>query len=126
MPAQPVDRDAVKRFLQEKWRREREVNFRLWAEAWRDFEAIVEMLIQKYNPRRIYQWGSVLKRDEFCEISDIDIGVEGIGGAERFFAVYGEAAAMTRFPLDLVEMEKIEPEFAELIKLKGRLVYERE
>lgn len=52
--------------------------------------------------------------------------MEGLdGGAERFFAMYGDAEAMTRFAVDLVEMERIEPEFAEIIRMKGRVVYER-
>jgi hypothetical protein len=31
---------------------------------------------------------------------------------------------MTKFPLDIVQLEKIEPEFAELILLKGKIIYE--
>ncbi len=125
MSSQTFDHTAAKQFLQKKWRQERAARLRLWQEANSDAEAIIAMIIQKYNPRRIYQWGSALNPDEFSEISDIDIGVEGISGAEEFFAMYGAAMEMTRFPLDLVEIDKIEPEFTRLIKLKGRLVYER-
>ncbi len=119
------DRAMARQFLQKKWQQEQATNLRLWEEARCDVESIVSMLIQKYNPRRIYQWGSVLHKEEFGEMSDIDLAVEGIGQAERFFALYGEAMRLTNFSLDLVEMEKIEPEFAELIKLKGQIIYER-
>jgi predicted nucleotidyltransferase len=115
----------MKQFLQRKLQQERADNLQRWEIAKQDFEAIVAMVIQKYNPCRIYQWGSVLNRDDFCEISDIDLAVEGIDGAEQFFAMYGEAMEMTSFSVDLVEIDKIEPEFAEIIKLKGKLIYER-
>jgi hypothetical protein len=37
----------------------------------------------------------------------------------------GKAQAMTDFPVDIVQLEKIEPEFAESIRTDGKLVYER-
>jgi hypothetical protein len=36
----------------------------------------------------------------------------------------GDAMALTRFRVDIVQLERIEPEFAELIRLKGKVVYE--
>ncbi len=89
-----------------------------------DFARIVEMIIDRYSPRRIVQWGSLLHPDQFDESSDIDIAVEGITEADRYFALLGDAMSMTRFKLDIVQLEKIEPEFAELIRLKGKVVYE--
>jgi hypothetical protein len=38
----------------------------------------------------------------------------------------GEAQDMTRFPLDIVQLEKIAPEHAEDIRQHGKLIYERE
>ena len=120
------DTAAARRSLEQKWAWERETNRKLWEKARRDAEAIVAMLARKYAPRRIYQWGSVLDGKHFSRMSDIDIGVEGLeGGAERFFAMYGDAEALTRLPLDLVEMERIEPEFADIIRMKAKVVYER-
>lgn len=57
-------------------------------------------IIGNYNPTRIYQWGSLLKQRHFCGISDIDIAVEGIGSAERYFRMIGESAELTDFLLD--------------------------
>lgn len=37
----------------------------------------------------------------------------------------GDAERMTDFALDIVDLENIEPEFAEIIKQKGRIIYER-
>lgn len=94
--------------------------------AWEDFEAIVDMLIKKYNPKRIYQWGSLLNERFFSNISDIDIALEGVDSAEQFFQIYGDAMEMTNFPLDIVEIEKIDSIYADGIREKGRLIYERE
>lgn len=120
------DTAKARRTLDLKWTQEKKRARRLWEEARRDASAIVQMLIRKYDPRRIYQWGSVLDESRFTEMSDLDIGVEGVESAERFFAMCGDAQAMTRFSLDLVEMEKIEPEFADIIRMKGKVVYERD
>lgn len=89
-----------------------------------DFECIVDMIIKKYKPHRIYQWGSLLKDRHFRPYSDIDIAIEGTFSADAFFAMYGEAEAMTSFSLDLVDMNHIEPEFADIIRMKGRLIYD--
>lgn len=48
----------------------------LFKKAWEDFDKIVDMLINEYNPKRIYQWGSLLEEKHFSKISDIDIAEE--------------------------------------------------
>ena len=90
-----------------------------------DTRAIVRMIVEEYELVRIYQWGSVLRPGEFREYSDIDIAVEGVTDARAFFRMLGDAQAMTRFPVDLVQIEKIEPEYAEEIRQHGEIVYER-
>jgi len=90
-----------------------------------DCRAIVDMIVKRYHPTRIIQWGSLLSPGQFKEYSDIDLAVEGITEAEIFFKLLGDAMQLTRFPLDIVQMEKIEPEFAESIMQKGKVVYER-
>jgi len=37
----------------------------------------------------------------------------------------GEADEMTDFPLDIVQIEKIDPIFGDSIRKKGKLIYER-
>ena len=121
-----VDLDQARAFQRHKEHRRQaaiEVRFQ---QAWRDFRAIVTLVAERYRPARIYQWGSLLCRPHFCEWSDIDVAIEGLGSAERFFALYGEADRLTRLPLDLVEMERIEPEFADIIRMKGIVVYDRD
>ena len=64
-------------------------------------------------PVRIYQWGSLLRREPFSEISDIDLAVEGLDDSGSFFILLSEADEMS----DLLH--------AESIVKKGKLIYER-
>ena len=105
----------------EKRRRER---LALHEKALCDCAAIISMIIAEYKPKRIYQWGSLLRPENFGENSDIDIAVEGITDAETFFKLLGDAMRMTGFSLDILQIEKIEPEFAEKIRRHGKVVYE--
>jgi predicted nucleotidyltransferase len=89
-----------------------------------DVGAIVEMIVIKYAPHRIYQWGSLLRSGAFKPYSDIDIAVEGILDAERFFALLEDVQKMTVFPVDLVQLEKIAPEYADDIRRNGKVLYE--
>ena len=102
----------------------KEANYARFFKAQSDFERIVGMIVEKYQPLRIYQWGSLLRTDQFQESSDIDIAIEGICDSETFFALLGDAMKMTDFSLDILQIEKIEPEFVEIIKMKGKVVYE--
>lgn len=119
------DIDKAREFARKRQQEMIRKNQRRFKEAWHDFDKIVGMLIKKYNPKRIYQWGSLLNEGHFSEISDIDIAVEGVGSAERFFEMFGDADKLTKFSLHLVELEKIEPLHAEGIRERGRLVYQR-
>jgi predicted nucleotidyltransferase len=120
-----VDLRKARAFLEAKEKKENAANAKLFAKAKKDQTAILKMIAQKYRPLRIYVWGSLLHKKNFRQYSDIDIALEGITDAKSFFALVGEAMALTDFPVDIVQMEKIEPEFAELIRLKGKIVYER-
>lgn len=121
-----VTASQMRDFLQRKTASQRQRNEALWRQASQDAEAIIRMIIEKFAPKAIYQWGSVLDGRQFSDISDIDIAVEGLGSAERYYAMLGEAEQLTRFPLDLVEMEHIEPEYADLIRKNGRCVHSRQ
>ena len=102
--------------------RQRELDARFRA-AWADFHRLVAMIASEYAPRRIWQWGSLLHRPHFSKRSDIDIAVEGLGPAERLFRLHARAEELTSFPLHVVELERIQPEYADLIRTSGRLVH---
>jgi predicted nucleotidyltransferase len=116
---------GARRFLDRKRAIRKAANTERWELADADCRKIVAMIIERYRPLRIYQWGSLLNREMFREWSDIDIAVEGIPGPEVFSSLYGDADRMTNFPLDLVEMERVHPLHAETIRTRGKLVYSR-
>jgi predicted nucleotidyltransferase len=82
--------------------------------------------IEHYQPRRIYQWGSLLEPNGFREWSDLDFAVEGLGGPLDGLRAADEASNLTQFPVDLVDLERIHPLHAESIRANGRLIHERD
>lgn len=107
------------RYTRKSLERSRQLARRL-AQAQRDFDRIVHNIAACFRPLRIYQWGSLIEGRHFTERSDIDIALEGITDAAVFFAILAEADRLTRFPVDIVQIEKIHPEYAELIRSRGR------
>jgi predicted nucleotidyltransferase len=89
-----------------------------------DAGKIIHHIAEHYHPSRIYQWGSLVSGSHFSEMSDIDIGIEGIQDSAVFFSIIADAEKMTAFPLDIVQMETIDPLFAKGIRKKGYCVYE--
>ena len=119
------DIKKAKLFLLEKEQKRKKTIDKKYDEACKDFEIIVDHIIKNYNPAKIYQWGSLLNKSNFSEMSDIDIAVEGIVSVEKMFQIYGDIMDLSNFQVDIVQMEKIEPEFAQLIRKKGKVIYER-
>jgi predicted nucleotidyltransferase len=116
---------ASRAWLRARDRRRAERRRRLWEQAKQDADRIIALIVREFRPARIYQWGSVVHPEHFAEYSDIDIAVEGLpGGAAEYFRLLAEAEKLTSFPLDIVELEHIEPEFAELIRTYGVLRYD--
>lgn len=120
------DIGAARVFQQKKREHRKHLLEKKYMAACVDFQDIIGMIIEKYNPQRIYQWGSLMRQEHFSEISDIDIAIEGLNSAENFFQLMSDARDMTSFPLDIVELEHIHELQREMIKKTGRLVYERD
>lgn len=116
----PADTLAFLRRREDARQRGLDARFRT---AWADFDRIAAMIASDFAPRRIWQWGSLLHRRHFSQRSDIDIAVEGLGPAERLFQLHARAEELTRLPLHIVELERIQPEYAHLIRTSGRLVH---
>ncbi len=120
-----MDPKACLQFLERREARRQAGLDARFSRAQHDARAVVDLIVTKYHPSRIYQWGSLLDRRRFWERSDIDIAVEGIEDPGTFFRLCGEVGRLAQLPLDLVAIERIEPEFAELIRTRGKVVYER-
>lgn len=88
-------------------------------------QRILDLLLEKYKPLRVYQWGSLLHEGEFREWSDIDIAVEGLSDPLDGLRAADDASRLTDIPVDLVELDRIDPRHAATIRDEGRLLYER-
>jgi predicted nucleotidyltransferase len=87
-------------------------------------QKIINLIIALQPYAKIYLFGSQATGTQVAG-SDIDIALEGVASADEYFQIYGEAMKLTDFPLDIIEIERIEPEFREMIVQQGRLVHER-
>ena len=120
-----IDLERARAFQAAKERRRRARIEARFEQATRDASAIVTAIADQINPRRIYQWGSLLDRSRFSEISDIDIAVEGLRGPAEFFRTLGIAMEGTTLPVDVIELEKVPEDIAERIRSRGAVVHER-
>lgn len=97
----------------------------LFEKANDDFNKIITMIKVRYKPQKIVQWGSLLDKTLFTEVSDIDIAIQGIDTAEQYFALLKDAEKLTDFPIDLIQLEKTNPLHRESILKNGKIIYER-
>ena len=116
---------TIRAFVRARKKRNKERLASRLKAARRDFQAITAMIAGEYNPKRIYQWGSLMEDRHFSEMSDIDIALEGITDSETLSTLRARADGMTRFPVDIVAIEHVHPAYAEYILHRGRIVYER-
>jgi predicted nucleotidyltransferase len=117
---------SAARTLYDREARIHEQRRRLYELASADCARIIEMIVRDFQPSRVIQWGSLLEPESFDENSDIDIAVDGLGGAQKFLDLHGMAFRMTDFPLDIVELERTDPAGRDSIMRRGRVVYERD
>ena len=120
-----LDIDRVREFVTQKREKRKRLLDERFSQATVDFASIVSRIISEINPLRIYQWGSLLDRSRFSEISDIDIALEGIKNVEQYFRALGIADECTALPVDVVELERLPINIANRIRATGRKVYER-
>jgi len=121
---QPFNIRAARDRLGRRVQAEQARNRVLYDRASEEASSIIARIIELARPDRVYQWGSLLTPGLFREYSDIDIAVEGVRDAGVFFKILAEAEQLATFPVDIVQLETIEPEFANQIRAEGKLVYE--
>jgi len=126
MVTDSFDYKKARAFLAEKEREYTASCATLFEQARSDCNAIIEMIIADFSPKRVWQWGSLLSSHQFDENSDINIAVEGLVSAQQFFEMYEKAASMTNIPLDLIEIDKIGEIHREFIKKIGVIRYKQE
>ncbi|MCX7726831.1 MAG: nucleotidyltransferase domain-containing protein [Chitinispirillaceae bacterium] len=121
----PFNWEAAAKNLKRRFTEERKQRLSLYKKATSDCKEIIEMIIKEFNPKRIYIWGSLLDSEKFDQNSDIDIAIEGLKNPKDWFDIVGKAMKITLFPLDIIELENIDPIDRSYILSRGKLVYER-
>ncbi len=87
---------------------------------------IVSILIEYLHPKRIILFGSRAKKREH-RYSDFDIGVEGANMDIRTERRVKEMLdkKMAIYTVDLINLDKADEEFREMVLKTGRVLYER-
>lgn len=123
-----MDHESDARAVAERMRREederRRANEARYRHARRDLDALVACAAGFPGVRRVLVWGSLLRPDRFCEISDIDICVEGVDDPVEWSRIERAMLETTTFPLDLVRWEELIEPHRESILARGKVLYE--
>lgn len=118
------DYTAARNYQRQKQKKLKAKRFYLWQKATQDCNRITEIIIEKYQPKRIIQWGSLLESKHFSEASDIDLAVEGIESI-KFLQMLGDVENLTNFSLDLIRWENLDSSFQKIILMRGKILYEQ-
>jgi len=87
---------------------------------------IVSTITAYLQPKRILLFGSRAWGRGKC-YSDFDVALEGVAKTHRRERELKDAldARLGIFSVDLINLEKVDPEFKALIKEGGRIIYEQ-
>jgi predicted nucleotidyltransferase len=121
-----VDPAVAARFIRERQHQRQASLAALEARARGDARRIIDWIIRTWQPGEVWQWGSLTRPGQFREWSDIDIAVSGLAGPLDGLRMAETAATMTSFPVDLVELDRIDPRHAKTIRSEGIQLYDRQ
>lgn len=82
---------------------------------------VMQVLVREFGASRIYLFGSLTKKDQFHERSDIDLAVQGIA-PERFFKAWATACSGSNVPIELVDLDEVGELMRKLILKYGELL----
>lgn len=87
---------------------------------------IVNILVDRHSPRRIWLFGSRATGNN-KDYSDYDIAIEGRNIPFRMLRITEEKIdeVLGIYSCDLVELGKVSSKFSELVKERGKIIYER-
>jgi predicted nucleotidyltransferase len=89
-------------------------------------DLIVSIVKEHADPKRIILFGS-RATGKGREYSDFDIAVEGVEMSIRKERLLKEALdqKLGIYTVDLIDLDKVDPEFRKLIMEQGRVIYEK-
>ncbi|MFP4329105.1 MAG: hypothetical protein ACOC45_02520 [Alkalispirochaetaceae bacterium] len=116
--------DRVHERERERRRREAQdaAQKRLVSKAQRIANQVIKHILTDYEPKEIYQAGSLVDSARFTEISDIDIAVRGLS-PEEIEEIEEWAEEKSSFPVDLIDLDRAEDVHVTSVESEGRRVY---
>lgn len=96
-------------------------NQKIAKEARKNLGKIVDLLVNKFQAKKIILFGSLAKGD-FHQDSDIDLAVEGINPADYFTAL-AEVNSLSDRAVDLKPLEALESHFLQRVLETGECLY---
>jgi predicted nucleotidyltransferase len=83
------------------------------------------LLVERFDARRVYLFGSLARGHRLHSGSDIDLAVEGLGPGRVYWRALSQLWELLPpgAELDLVPMEDAHPELIDLIHREGELLY---
>ena len=116
--------DRVHERERERRRREAQdaAQRRLVNKAERIANTVTEQIIERYEPKEIYQAGSLVDSDRFTQISDIDIAISGLTESE-IEEISDWAEEKSSFPIDIIDLDRAESVHVQSVRKTGRRVF---
>jgi len=83
-----------------------------------------EILIERFNARRVYLFGSVLDPERFHDASDIDLAVEGLPADRTYWKALADIWRLSPdgMKIDLVPLEQASPSLVSRILSGGEML----
>jgi predicted nucleotidyltransferase len=91
----------------------------------REAQRLSQLLAGKFEVEAVYLFGSLVWSDTHTPETDIDLAVSGLPN-ERFLEAVSCLERESKFPVDLVDLNKVSDHLRQRILTEGKLLYERE
>ncbi len=101
--------------IKEKKQRLLEVRY---ADAWEIARKAAGILKKEYSANEVILFGSLLHKQFFSLVSDVDIAVSGIP-ADRFFQALYRVGFLSDIKVEMVDIEECRDYIKEIIKKEG-------
>jgi len=90
-----------------------------YEQAWEKAKSAAKILKENYGAKRVFIYGSLLKKDIFGKSSDIDLAVEGISEVYFYKAVGEITEYIDSFNIDIVDYGNCKTYLSDTIKKEG-------
>lgn len=91
----------------------------------REAQRLSQLLAEKFEIETIYLFGSLVWNEVHAPETDIDLAISGLP-PEQFLDAVTYLERESKFPIDLVDLNKISDHLRQRILDEGKLLYERE